>query len=113
MARGKKTGGRQRGTPNKVNAETRAELARTGEVPLDYMLRVMRDESIDNDRRDRLAIAAAPFMHARLQSTALLGDADHPLVTEVVRVIVNTGVPRAGDSESSAGGTSDDDVLLQ
>lgn len=33
--------------------------------PLDYMLQVMRDPQADQLRRDRMAIAAAPFMHAR------------------------------------------------
>lgn len=33
--------------------------------PLDYMLKVMNDQSADKDRRDRMAIAAAPFMHPR------------------------------------------------
>lgn len=34
-------------------------------TPLDYMLEVMRDPAADAARRDRMAIAAAPFMHPR------------------------------------------------
>lgn len=34
--------------------------------PLDYMLTVMRDEKANKSRRDRMAIAAAPFVHARI-----------------------------------------------
>lgn len=34
-------------------------------TPLEYMLKVMNDQSADKDRRDRMAIAAAPFMHPR------------------------------------------------
>jgi hypothetical protein len=37
-------------------------------MPLDYMLAVMHDEKADKDRRDRMAAAAAPYLHARLQS---------------------------------------------
>jgi len=33
--------------------------------PLSYMLTVMNDPKADKDRRDRMAIAAAPFCHAR------------------------------------------------
>ena len=33
--------------------------------PLDYMLAVMRSAEVDPNRRDRMAIAAAPFVHAR------------------------------------------------
>jgi hypothetical protein len=34
-------------------------------MPLEYMLGVMNDVTVDGPRRDRMAIAAAPFVHAR------------------------------------------------
>lgn len=34
-------------------------------TPLEYMMSVLNDSSIDESRRDRIAIAAAPFVHAR------------------------------------------------
>lgn len=33
--------------------------------PLTYMLAVMNDQTAEKERRDRMAIAAAPFVHAR------------------------------------------------
>jgi phage terminase small subunit len=36
------------------------------ESPLDYMLSVMNDVDADVARRDRMAIAAAPFVHSRV-----------------------------------------------
>jgi len=33
--------------------------------PLEYMLKVMNDPLAEKDRRDKMAIAAAPFIHAR------------------------------------------------
>ena len=33
--------------------------------PLEYMLEVMNDEKADDARRDRMAVAAAPFVHAK------------------------------------------------
>jgi hypothetical protein len=36
------------------------------QLPLDYMLTVMRDPQADLARRDRMAIAAAPFLHIRM-----------------------------------------------
>jgi phage terminase small subunit len=42
------------------------EAQRMGLLPLDYMLAVIRDPTIDAARRDRLAIAAAPYCHRRL-----------------------------------------------
>lgn len=68
MAAGKKTGGRSKGTPNKANAAKAAEIAATGETPLEYMLRVMRDPSADHPRRDSAAKDAAPYVHNRLSS---------------------------------------------
>ena len=66
MAAGRKTGGRQKGTPNRVTLEKEAEIAATGETPLEYMLRVMRDPSVEHDRRDKLAGQAAPYVHPKL-----------------------------------------------
>ena len=34
--------------------------------PLDYMLSVMNDPGVDDARRDRMAIAAAPYVHTRV-----------------------------------------------
>jgi hypothetical protein len=35
------------------------------------MLAVLRDESVEPDRRDRMAAAAAPYIHPRLSSTQI------------------------------------------
>jgi len=35
------------------------------QTPLEYMLTVLNDPNADASRRDRLAIAAAPFYHSR------------------------------------------------
>jgi hypothetical protein len=44
---------------------TEANVAPTTETPLEYMLRVMRDPSADDARRDAMAKAALPYLHAR------------------------------------------------
>jgi hypothetical protein len=36
------------------------------ELPLEYMLRIMRDPTIDDARRDKMAALAAPFCHPRI-----------------------------------------------
>ncbi len=36
------------------------------ETPLEYMLKVMNDPKVDQGRRDRLAVAAAPYVHAKV-----------------------------------------------
>ena len=72
MARGLKTGGRKKGSLNKVTREIRERMME-GETPLDYMMRVMRDEEVDEARRDWAAQAAAPYLHARLASVEQRG----------------------------------------
>ena len=42
-------------------------------TPLQYMLSVMRDKKADDVRRDRMAIAAAPFVHGRASDIAKPG----------------------------------------
>lgn len=68
MAAGRKTGGRQKGTPNKLTQEQKAAMAASGLAPLDYMLAVMRDDQQPAERRDEMAKAAAPYVHPRLTS---------------------------------------------
>jgi hypothetical protein len=65
MARGRKTGGRQKGARNRATEEARAVAAATGILPLNYMLSV-RDPAVDDKRRDAMAMAAAPYLHPRL-----------------------------------------------
>jgi hypothetical protein len=77
MAKGKKTGGRQKGSQNKAT-QKRKELAEqlmdAGQTPLEYMLRVMRDEAADEKRRDSMAQAAAPYIHPKLAAVEHSGD---------------------------------------
>src|SRR6516162_5920027 len=54
-----KTGGWQKGGRNKRTLAFRAEVAKSKQTPLEYMVAVMHDEKADKDRRDRMAAAAA------------------------------------------------------
>jgi hypothetical protein len=45
-----------------------------GELPLDYMLAVMRDPKVPAKRRDEMAKAAAPYLHSRLSAVSLNGE---------------------------------------
>lgn len=44
---------------------------KSGMKPLDYMLAVMNDSGADAERRDRMAIAAAPYVHSKAADKAL------------------------------------------
>jgi hypothetical protein len=63
-----KTGGRQKGIANKRTREIAEAAMAQGLTPLEYMLAVLRDETIDSERRDEMAKAAAPYIHPRLAS---------------------------------------------
>jgi hypothetical protein len=73
MARGGyRTGaGRPKGSRSKSKAKTetmgdiKAAAASENLTPLEFMLKIMRDPQEDENRRARMAIAAAPFCHAR------------------------------------------------
>jgi hypothetical protein len=53
--------------PKKLGRKAHAQPGvRPGAMPLDYMLAVVRDPAAGVSRRDRMAIAAAPYCHARI-----------------------------------------------
>ena len=66
MAIRRKTGGRKQGTPNKATAAKAVAIEASGLTPLDYLLSIMRDESLDPMIRLDAAKAAAPYVHPRL-----------------------------------------------
>lgn len=56
----------------KQKVEAMAAL-RSGNSPLEYMLRVMRNPNTKQERRDKMAMAAAPYCHPRLSTHELSG----------------------------------------
>lgn len=76
----RKGAGRKPGVPNKHTAESLAAIAASGETPKDYMLRIMRDPTVEHDRRDRMASAVAPYVHSRLNATMVSGEGGGPIV---------------------------------
>ena len=51
----------------------------TGEMPLEYMLRVMRDPTADPERRDFMAAKAAPYCHRQLKALEVTGAEGGPV----------------------------------
>jgi hypothetical protein len=83
MARGgnRPGAGRKAGTPNKASVERQKKVAATGDTPLDYMLKVMRNPKASDDRRDEMAKAAAPYVHPKLASLQHTGRNGGPIQT--------------------------------
>jgi len=82
MAKGFKTGGRTAGTLNKRTQDMLDEITSTGDTPLQYMLRVMRDPEASPVRRDAMAIAAAPYVHSKVVQADLKAQ-QQPKITEI------------------------------
>ena len=72
MARGgyRAGSGRPKGSPKKEREKKEkkcvaTEAKKTPMSPLEYMLAVMNSDNADENRRDKMAIAAAPYVHER------------------------------------------------
>ena len=63
----RKPGGHNRPKPSQYELERL-----NGESPLGYMLRIMYDTSQPDERRDRMAICAAQYIHPRLSASAVM-----------------------------------------
>jgi hypothetical protein len=81
--------GRKPGGANRANQEALERAKEGGELPLDYLLRVMRDEASDAAKRIDCAKAAAPYVHPK--RAPVDGDGNDASLT----LNIVTGVPRA------------------
>lgn len=66
----RKGAGRKKGLPNKLTAKALEETKASGITPLEYLLNVMRTSG-DEKMQMSAAIAAAPYVHAKLSSIEL------------------------------------------
>jgi hypothetical protein len=65
--------GPKKGTKYASKKEAYDPESPAGEMPLDYMLRIMRDPKAKIGRRDRMAVVALPFTAARGAGVQRLG----------------------------------------
>lgn len=66
--------GRKPGNSTRMNEEARQQALVGGISPLDFMLKILRDENQAADARFEAAKAAAPYVHARLAAVEHSGD---------------------------------------
>lgn len=71
--------GRKRGTLNRFSKELVAKASESGTLPVEYLLEVMRDQSLDTRLRIDAARAAAPYVHQKLSAISV--DVTTPDVT--------------------------------
>lgn len=80
MRGGKREGsGRKKGSLTKRTQEIVAAASADGILPLEYMLKILRDENQDAQARFKAACEAAPYLHPKLQSVEHKGDPDNPV----------------------------------
>jgi hypothetical protein len=72
-----------------------AEVAASGETPLAYMLRVMRDPTVEHARRDAMAWKAAPYVHPQMSAVKHSGDKDSPIQVVEWRVVGADHAPKS------------------
>jgi hypothetical protein len=58
--------GRKKGSTTRKKRSIAEEAKALGELPLNYMLRIMNDKSVEQSRRDMMAWRSAPYCHPRL-----------------------------------------------
>ena len=69
---GKREGaGRKLGSTNRFSRDLIQEAKDSGELPLDFLLGVMRDEAMEIKPRLEAAKAAAPYVHHRLTAASV------------------------------------------
>lgn len=112
MARGGKRdgAGRKPGAPNKASAERQKRVAATGITPLDYMLKVMRDNKADASRRDEMAKAAAPYVHPKLASMQHTGRNGGPIQTVDLTKLSGDELAQLESIFGPLAGSGDDDA---
>lgn len=78
--------GRKKGGANRATAEAIARAEAGGELPLDFLLRIMRDDGADEAKRIDCAKAAAPYLHAKLANI------EHSTDEDTARTLAGMGV---------------------
>ena len=86
--------GRPRGSRNKRSLANIEAAQATGQMPPDFLLLIMRENTQPLERRLEAAKIAAPYCHARLASSEHSGPQDKPAITGIEVVFV-TPKPRA------------------
>ena len=103
--------GRKKGTPNKKTLErmAREDVAKLleakaleNDLPLDHMLRVMRDPAAEPHRRDAMAKAAAPYIHPTLSAVAHkhLDAKGHPIAPVITVTVMRAPPETPEDGET-------------
>ena len=112
MAKGRKTGGRQKGTRNRRTQALMVAVADSGITPLDYMLSVLRVQSASKEDRQWAAQHAAPYVHARLAAVEHSGEIKGDPLREPMAKIngrsrTDTAIPMVNNTDTKPNGSGE------
>lgn len=93
MAFGIKTGGRQRGTPNKRTVEVSDRLAALGCDPLEGMARLAMDDANSPEVRGRMFAELAQYMYPKRRATELSAEDKQQVIFRIGITPEERGVP--------------------
>ncbi len=96
MARGgyRPGAGRPKTAKVQTTIEVRREANKAKMTPLEYMLSVMNDGEAEDGRRDRMAVAAAPYVHAKADEAKIGKKEERQQAAE--KVAAGKFAPRSG-----------------
>ena len=80
--------GRPYGSRNRVTLELVKAVQRDGLTPLEFLLKVMRDESLETSQRLEAAKLACPYIHPKMVAISV----NQEIVHETVRHVSNDRV---------------------
>lgn len=86
MAKGQKTGGRKKGTPNRRTQEIAEKLAVLGCDPIEGLARIAMDEESSPELRGRMFAELAQYVAPKRKAIEHSGGAGEP-----VRFVMNFG----------------------
>ena len=96
--------GRPKGSKNhRRQVRIPAKTIENGLLPLDYMLAMMRDDQIEPQRRDYMAIQCAPYIHPRLGAVLQASIPGRDMAEEAATAVNIISIPRGGRIDPKTG----------
>lgn len=82
MAEGLKTGGRQKGTPNKKTRQLQSLIDGYGHNPVEALVSVAMDANVDPALRTKVNLELMQYLYPKRKAVELSGDPDNPIETK-------------------------------
>lgn len=83
MAAGRKTGGRQKGTPNKKTQALSATLEKYNHDPVEALILAALDTELDIPLKIKINMELMQYIYPKRKAMELSGDPDNPLETSL------------------------------